>query len=199
MSNKTKYRIFVIFLFVFLLGLGVVMGLSISYDGNITDDYVGKEEKNDDKEITKTNDITSEPVSTKKYDIELVYLDEYSLCGETIKKESVVYDTTLEDLKITEENKQQENNENYDISEETNERLVYKRVINGNCPNHFLVKFEDEKIIVYNVIDNNTKNVYQEIDVSNELVRGELLEELSNGVYVDSLQELNFLIEDIES
>ena len=197
MENKSKYRLFFIFLFVFLLGVGVFIGLNVTYNRALYDDYLASEQKNDDDSNVEI--YNAEPVNTKKYNIDLVYIDEYTLCGETIRKERTVYDTTLSDLKEEESQKQIAENMEYDILEQSNERLVYTRKLNQNCPNHFLIKLEDGKIIVYNVISESVKSKYQEIDISTDVIRPELMEELNIGIKANSYQDLNLIIEDIES
>ena len=77
--------------------------------------------------------------------------------------------------------------------------MVYERELNQNCPNHFFIILEDEKINIYNVLTNEIKEFYQAIDISEELIRNELIEELTKGITVNSYEELNLIIEDIES
>ncbi len=199
MENRKKYRLLVIILFIFLLSLGIFVGLNMTYNNSLYDNYIGEEQKDKDGDNNDINIYGSEPVSTKKYNIDLVYIDEYTLCGETIKNEETIYDTTLADLKLIEENKQLQENTKYEILEESNERLVYSRKLNQNCPNHFIVQLEEGKIVVYNVVSESVKTKYQEIDISTELIRPELMEELNVGIKANSHQELNFIIEDIES
>ena len=45
-----------------------------------------------------------------------------------------------------------------------NEKIIYIREIEQNCRNHFLVKLEDESIVVYNVVDDSTRLVYKKIN-----------------------------------
>lgn len=193
MSSKTKYRVIIASATVFLLVVGVAIGLVVSVK-NDNDSYMVKEEPiiDDDVNIYQT-------VSTKTYDIELIYIDYYKLCDESIETKETVYGTTLDKLKEEESKKQKEKNLEYTIEEEGNERLVYKRVINSNCPNHFNVKLEEGKVNIYNIIDDSVSTLYKSIDVSEELIRPELIEELNEGIRADSLIDLNFIIEDIES
>lgn len=193
MSSKTKYRIIIASVTVFLLVVGVVIGLVISMR-NDNDSYMVKEEPIIDDEIN-----IYQTVSTKTYDIDLKYINYYKLCNETIETNETIYGTTLDKLKEDELKKQKESGLEYEIEEESNTCLIYKRVINSNCPNHFNVKLEEGKINVYNIVDNTVSTLYESIDISQELIRPELIEELNQGIRVDSMQDLNFIIEDIES
>lgn len=193
MSSKTKYRVIIASATVFLLVVGVAIGLVVSMK-NDNDSYMVKEEPIIDDEVN-----IYQTVSTKTYDIELIYIDYYKLCDESIETKETVYGTTLDKLKEEESKKQKEKNLEYTIEEEGNERLVYKRVINSNCSNHFNVKLEEGKVNIYNIVDDSVSTLYKSIDVSEELIRPELIEELNEGIRADSLVDLNFIIEDIES
>lgn len=198
MEKKTKYRIFVGILSVFLLSLGVMLGLTLSYKSNVTD---GRESYHEE-DIAQDDDVNvyqGEPVSTKTYDIELVYIDFYKLCGERIQTTDTIYGTKLDDLKQKEATKQKEAGKTYQILEETNERLVFEREIEQNCPNHFNVTLDNGKIMIYNVVSDAVSTIYKTIDIPQELIRPEMLEELNVGIKVNSKEELNLLIEDLES
>ncbi|MDD3303679.1 MAG: hypothetical protein PHP54_02040 [Clostridia bacterium] len=193
MSNKTKYRIIIAGVTVCLLIAGVVIGIVVSMK-NHDDSYIVKKEPIIEDEVN-----VYQTVSTKTYDIELTYIDYYKLCNEKIESKEIVYGITLDKLKEQEVSKQKEKKLEYNIEEESNERLVYKRVINSNCPNHFNVKLEEGVVNIYNVVDDSVSTLYKTIDISQELIRPELLEELNEGIKANSQLELNLIIEDIES
>lgn len=205
-DNSTKYKIFVGILLFFLLVFGIFVGLSVSYNSSVSNDlssYTPDEMREDirnqiNSSTSDTNDKL-EPVSTKKYDIELIYIDNYTLCGEKTENSKMVYSTTLDDLKNNEKINQLKENKEYEIIEESNERLVYERNLNQNCPNHFFIVLEEKNLNVYSILTDEVKEFYQTIDISEELIRNELIEELIKGITVNSKEELNLIIEDIES
>ena len=102
-------------------------------------------------------------------------------------------------LKEGESNNQKENGNIYELIEESNEKVVYTRQIEQNCPNHFFIKVEDNKIVIYNIVDESAMVVYKKLEVDIETLNPEMLEELNEGISVDSKEELNLIIEDIES
>ena len=198
-NENTKYKLFVAMLLLILVVFGVFVGLSVSYNSTVSNDlssYTPSQMEEDLEQISQNN---TETVSTKTYDIEVIYIDNYTLCNEKVETNNIVYSTTLEDLKNEELEKQQNENKVYEIKEESNERLIFERTLNQNCPNHFFVILEDKNINVYNVITKEKIELYQTIDISEELIRTELQEELTKGILVDSKEELNLIIEDIES
>ena len=177
---------------VLLLVLGVYIGFKYTRnDKNVEDKTSIAEDRIEKDETT--------PVSTKTYDIEVVYKDEYTKCGHTIQNKDMVYGTTLENLKEEENKKQKEKGIIYEVEEESNDQIVYSRKVDQNCPNHFLVKIENNNIVIYNIIDDAAMSVYKKLEVDINTLNPEMLEELNEGIKVDSKEDLNLIIEDIES
>ena len=90
-------------------------------------------------------------VSTKTYDIEVVYEDDYSGCGESVTNSKMEYGTTIDEVKEKEKKYQEENGLNYNVKAEGTNRIIYARTLSGNCPNHFLVILENGNINVYSI------------------------------------------------
>ncbi len=199
MNEKTKYKIFVAILMFFLLTFGVFVGLNISYNNNVSNDLTSYTPDDMEQDLKGINDNETEQVNTKSYDIEVVYIDNYTLCNEMVETKNVVYGTNLEELKKQEKIKQDKEDKIYEIREETKDRIVYYRDVNQNCPNHFNIKLENGKVNIYNIVSDGVNTIYQTIDVSEELIRPELIEELNKGIKANSKEELNLIIEDIES
>lgn len=199
MNEKTKYKIFVAILMFFLLTFGVFVGLNISYNNNVSNDLTSYTPDDMEQDLKGINDNETEQVNTKSYDIEVVYVDNYTLCNEMVETKNVVYGTNLEELKKQEKIKQDKEDKIYEIREETKDRIVYYRDVNQNCPNHFNIKLENGKVNIYNIVSDGVNTIYQTIDVSEELIRPELIEELNKGIKANSKEELNLIIEDIES
>ena len=192
MNKRVFFSFFAISGIVLLLVLGVYIGFKYTRNDKNVEDETGIAEDSIEKDETT-------PVSTKTYDIEVVYKDEYTKCGHTIQNKNMVYGTTLENLKEEENKKQKENGIIYEVEEESNEQLVYSRKVEQNCPNHFLVKIENNNIVIYNIIDEAAISVYKKLEVDINTLNPEMLEELNEGIKVDSKEDLNLIIEDIES
>lgn len=195
MEPKTRYRIVILSVCVCLLMVGVIIGFNME-KGNAKESaepVINKENELDEVSIY------TESKSSKKYDIELVYEDEYTLCSHNIVNTETIYATTLDELKKTELEKQKNENKEYEIKEETNYRLVFYRKQTQNCPNHFKIKMGEGEVVVYNVVNETVETVYKKIDISVDLIRPEMLEELNQGIIVDSKEELNLIVEDLES
>lgn len=198
-NNKTKYKIFVVILMIFILTFGIFVGLSITYNNSVSDDLTSYTPEDMEEDLKNFSNEQAESVNSKNHDIEVTYIDNYTLCNEQVKSSNVVYSTTLEDVKKEEEIKQVRENKRYDLIEESNDTLVYSRDVNQNCPNHFCVKLENGKVNIYNVVSKDVNTIYKSVDISEELIRSELIEELTKGILANSKEELNLIIEDIES
>ena len=158
MEENTKYRIIVAVTLFMLLSFGIFIGFKSSKNNQVgtssdidaTAVVNNNEFENYDVENNETVQLSK---NQKKYDIKVVYETYYSLCNETISTEEIEYDTTLKEL----EEKIFSNKENreYEIAEESNEKLVLRKTLNRNCPNHFIIKVENGSVVVYNIIDNN--------------------------------------------
>lgn len=198
-DNKIKYKIFVVILMFFLLTFGIFIGLSVTYNSSVSDDLTSYTPDDMEDDLKKFNNEQAESVSAKTHDIEVTYIDNYTLCNEQVKSTNMVYSTTLEEVKKEEETKQGRENKKYELIDESSDKLVYSRNIEQNCPNHFSVKLENGAINIYNVVSEDVNTLYKTMDISEELIRSELIEELTKGIIANSKEELNLIIEDLES
>lgn len=187
--NKTVYRIMVLSIAVILLATGTYIGLKIS-DKVIPPDDVTTPTIQDENTTT-----TSPVVSVYKpqeQDIEVIYEDYYTNCKDTITNKNIEYGTTKEKIKANVD-------KDYKLTKETDNSLTFRREINSNCPNHFELKIVDGYIMIYQIISENVYSIYKNTEIPVSNVREELVNELEKGIKVNSVDELNSYIEDIES
>lgn len=138
--------------------------------------------------------------ATMSYDIDVIYEDNYLLCGENTLNTKKVYGTTMEKVKEDEKKYQEENGLVYEIKAETATRIVYTRTVEENCPNHFKIVLEDNVINIYSIITNNKEEIYMTLrDINISHLRNELKNKIEKGTYINSKEELNRFIEDLET
>lgn len=138
--------------------------------------------------------------STKVADIEVVYEDYYLKCKESDSKSKMIYGTTMDKVKEDEKKEQEQKGLIYTIKGESNTKIIYTREVNEKCPNHFLVKISAGTITVYRVKDEEKLEVYTTLDNINiQNVRDEIKQKIKEGTYINSREELNRFIEDLES
>ena len=199
MRNMKEKVIYILSLIVFLfVGIGVgylrvrfISGIKV--DNLSIIDYAKGFNIAIDRELAVTT-------STKTYDVEVVYEDHYLICNETITTSSIIYGTTIDEVKIKEEENQYKTGLVYDIKSETEIKIVYRRTLNENCPNHFFVVVEDGKINIYSIVSEGVMKCIRTIDDINiEHLREDIKEKLEKGTFIHSKEELNYFIEDLES
>ncbi len=138
--------------------------------------------------------------STKVSDIEVIYEDCYLECNESESKSKMVYGTTMDKVKEDEEKEQEAKGVIYEIKGESSTRIMYSRNINGICPNHYFVKAESGVVTVYRIKGEDKKEIYTKLENINiENLRQELKTKIEKGTYLNSREELNHFIEDLES
>ncbi len=152
------------------------------------------------KDFPKILEQEAVTVSTKTIDVTVIYEDYYPVCKEYVRESKIHYGTTMEKVKLDEEKYQNEKGLVYKIISESEDKIVYSRNREGNCPNHFKVILEDKKINVYQILGENKKVLYMTIDNINvDYLRDEIKEKVVRGAFLNSKEELNKFIEDLES
>lgn len=197
MRSLNGYRYLVIGMFFIVLLVGSFLGCKFIIKSSKSDEIIKDVMPVVNKDENTNNNVNIYDKNDR--DVEVIYEDFYTICGETIRENTIYYSTNVNKVKEEEIVKQNKENKKYSIAEETSQRIVFKRTVEENCPNHFKIILEDNKINIYNRIDENKLNAYKSINVTKELIREELKERLDEGIDVDSKEELNFIIEDIES
>lgn len=138
--------------------------------------------------------------ATQSYDIDVIYEDNYLICNENTITTKTIYGTTMDKVKEDEQKYQEENGLVYTIKAETATRIVYTRTLNENCPNHFYIILEDGVVNIYTVKGENNNVLYMSIDDINvDNLRNELKVKIEKGTSINSKEELNRFIEDLET
>jgi hypothetical protein len=192
---------------IFLLGVGTIIGYKFTTKSSIDNIYNSSTNNLESDDVQIYDDLYKEdekvsnvePVSTKKYNIEVNYIDYYLLCDEEISNKKIHYDVDIDELKNEEEKLQEEENKTYQIVKENSEEICYKRVINTYCPNHYKVILENGKINIYSIITDESQQLYKTLEIPSKTLRNEVVDELTGGILVNSNEELKLIIEDIES
>lgn len=195
MSSDTMYKVLLGTVFVLLITLVFYVGI------NITDNEepVSEVSKNQDvvvepyKEDEVSNNIQT-AIDEDRINVVAKYVDIYSECKHEIENTEQYYDVVMETAKKTSREKHQE----YSLVDETGNILIFERVYKGKCPNHFLVKVEENFLNIYRINKDEEFELYQQSEIEPELLREGIREKLEVGIQVDGLSDLFILLEDIE-
>lgn len=197
--NKFKYRVFVFVITVCLMGIGIVLGYKIEIN------KIRENKSSENIEEVKSVDVVknienSDTSSSKKYNIEVVYVDHFTICDEEVEVSDETYqNTTLDEVIKKETEKQKEKNIKYDIIASGDESLTYYRNVDKYCDNHYKVIIEDNKINVYKLVTDKESKLYKTLDVSVNLIREDIKEQLNSGIIVNKSEDLGLLLDDLES
>ena len=201
MNTDTMYRVLVGTVFALLITLVLYVGTKL-VDSK---DKMVEEAKVQDVVVDNKNvSVYNEEQDTKKekedneedrINVIAKYVDIYSECDHEMDISEQYYNSTLDTVRNIAKEKHQE----YSLSEESGNILVFERVYKGKCPNHFLVKIEENNLCIYRINLEGEYEIYQQTEIAAEFLREGLTEKLKDGVYVNGLSELFVLLEDIES
>jgi len=142
-----------------------------------------------------TTDTTT--VFASEEDVEVIYQDLYTACGHIIETKSTKFNSVAE--AIIKEQSEQDNE--YEVVEYTNTSITFRKEIDGYCPNHFLAKYNatTKQIVIYNLVSDTEKVVYDSIDVEEQNIRKDMIEKLKVGIEIDGKSNIGKLLEDIDS
>lgn len=118
----------------------------------------------------------------------------YKECSHTINEyvdmpQSLV-NRTKEDL--------QKEYPNWEISKYSSMDIVLYKEFDSDCGQHFVLRYDEGKIVVYRINENNEEEVYERTEISVDYLTETDKIEIENGIKVNGIEELKQLIEDFE-
>ena len=192
-ENKTLYRVLLVTVLMLLLSIGIYIGLEISdYGEKPKENIIVSNTENVEIDRDEDVDIYEEEQET---DVHVKYSDYYPDCGHTIEQEEYYQNTTKEKVKKDIEKK----DITYKFVGERDGFLIYQKVHTGICMNHYKVILEDEIVRIYRTNEIGEYSKYQDTEITSSMLREGIEKQLREGIYVDDIEELYLLMEDIES
>ena len=196
MKTENMYRILVTAIFILLMTVGIYIGVEITDKENIAD-------KNENPEIIVSNtdsvhiyDEQAEIIQEEQImDVSIKFTDVYPDCGHNIESEEYQQSTTKVDVKEDIEGKDL----GYKLIGEQDGVLLYQKVHSGKCMNHYKVILENGLVSIYRIGKTGEFEPYQITEITSNMLREGIKEQLQQGIEVDGIEELFMLMEDIES
>ena len=118
----------------------------------------------------------------------------YEQCDHTINE---YVELPQELVNLTEQEVQAEYTDWEVIGFEKGKLTLYKQ-FKDVCGEHFKLKIEDGKVVIYLVNNDGTESVYEKTDISSEYLTETDLLNMQEGLEIYGLEELNQIIEDFE-
>lgn len=198
MSNKTKtiigiiLSISIIFMVYILWGRqeeGVVENKNNTYIAKVIEDECTEEYEemqNATTVVAKEEKLSANAILIlKKY---------YQKCEHTINE---YVELPQELVNLTEEEVQAEYPDWKVIGFEKGKLTLYKE-INDVCGEHFKLRIEEGKVVIYIINQDGTESIYEKTNISSEYLTETDLLNMQDGLEIYGIEELNQIIEDFE-
>lgn len=177
-------------LFVFLLG--ILVGVSAPQkEASIQEALPNQIERTSEPVVTETDDTPMLVVSSEK----TCWVDRYTVCGhEYIKGRD-------EDVSVlSRERLLALYPEVFALDAATGERVMLERDVEGFCTNHVLLKLTGDKLCVY-CLDESTNELRELAGIDTDIPQFnyQILSELTEGVLLDNMAQVDAYLEGVES
>lgn len=149
------------------------------------------------KEEQMANQNTAEVSSTEEKvaaNAILILKKYYTKCDHTINE---YVELPKELVNLTKEQVQEKYSDWEVIGFEKGKITLYKE-FDDVCGEHFKLKIEDGKVVVYTVNDDGTETLYEKTNISSEYLTETDLINMQDGLEIYGKEELNQVIEDFE-
>lgn len=180
----------------------IILTTAVVYQ-NIKYDKIAKEEKRieDDciheerKEENEINDIEVSEIETKvSPNAKLIIKKYYKECGHNTEEiKNVTNDMVNKNKKEVELLYP-----DYNIEKFLNNEIVLKKEEEGQCDEHYIIRDENNNIVIYKVLNDGAEEVYQNTGISTEYLPETDRINLKSGVKIFGIENLNSIIEDFE-
>ena len=197
MDDRRKvYQLFVVVVMLVLLTGGILVGLTVSRN---------------DAEVIEVEDDVTEEVANKEVevydnsiyeedeDVEIVYVDIYEDCSHTSENRSNEYGVNIDKIKQRELDKIEEEKSEYKLVQDSDGILMFEKKHDCKCQNHYLLKFENDVVVIYRFDENGEYVKYQETDIMKDGLRPDLSFRLEEGIEAETVEQLYMFLEELES
>lgn len=195
----SKFKIVLISIFTIAL---IILTSAVVYQNIKYDKLAKEEEKVTDECIYENNEIendideikVSETETKVSPNAELVIKKYYKECGHTTEEKRNVANDMV--------NKTQEEIEklypDYKVESFFNNKIVLIKEEEGQCDEHYIVRDENSKIMIYKILSDGKEEIYQNTGISTEYLPETDKISLRDGIKVFGRENLNSIIEDFE-
>lgn len=199
MSNKTKIILSIILTILIILASYILFQKeeikengteNNTYISEVIEDECTEEYEKSENSVT-TVTSTEEKVAANAI---LILKKYYEKCEHTINE---YVELPQELVNMTEQEVQAEYPEWEVIGFEKGKVTLYKE-FEDVCGEHFKLKIEDGKIVIYIVNNDGTESVYEKTNISREYLTETDLINMQDGLEIYGKEELNQIIEDFE-
>ena len=198
MSNKAKIFIGIVLTFLTIIISYILLNrreeIEIKNDDNTYISEVIEDECTQEYEETQKATTVSSTEEKLASNAILILKKYYQKCEHTINE---YVELPQELVNMTEEEVQAQYLDWEVIGFEKGKLTLYKE-FDDVCGEHFKLKVEDGKIVVYTVNDDGSETIYEKTNISSEYLTETDLINMQDGLEIYGKEELNQIIEDFE-
>lgn len=203
---KNKIKIFIIIVSLIIIGsilTSVIFNKIINKSILKEDTQISEEKKEeifdectDEYELSKENEITEANSADEKVSANAILILKkfYLGCEHTINE---YVEIPQDVVNMTEDEVKAEYPEWEVIGFSPSEVILYKEIA-GNCNEHYLLKTEEGKVVIYNILDNDELQLKEKTDIAAEYLPETDLINMQEGIKIFGKEELNQILEDFE-
>lgn len=118
----------------------------------------------------------------------------YKKCGHVTSNCEKVKDTLVNKTK----EELQKKYSDWNVEEYSDNNIVLSKNDEGYCGEHYLVQDKDGRVAIYKILEDGTKQNYEQTEISTEYLSDSDKIQIKEGIRVNGKQNLNQLIEDFE-
>ena len=161
--------------------------VSKKVEDECTNEYIQMQQE---EEIQKVNSAQEKITAGT----EMILKKYYKGCDHTIN-EHVELPTELVNMT---ESELKEQYKDWEVIGFNSDTITLYKEFDGECGEHFKLKIEDDKIVVYQTNSDGTDTLYEKTDISSQYLPEVDLMNMEEGLEIFGKEELNKIIEDFE-
>ncbi len=189
--QKQTYRFLILGIMSLLLTVGSIIGYNIGKDIAKGPNVIDTPDLDITQNLPIVEDVISNKVDVNKEFI-IIKEVEYLGCGHKISSEDTVISSDIEGAL-------KDLDEEYEVISKSTNGAVTRKKVDSYCPNHFIITIKDAEVVVYRMLSEDEEEIYLNTGIPVNILRDDLLEDLENGIEVESIENLNKIIQEIES
>lgn len=197
MNHKLAVGIILALIFIVCIGIGNYI-YKINELSNTKTEQITEvaSEKITDECTEETKEFALVNAAEKKVSPNAIFIFKivYAKCGHTIKQ----YDKVPEAMVNKTENEIKEIYNDWEIEGFSNSEIVLKKKQDGICDEHYILREEEEQIVIYQLDEDNNEKVFERTGIITKYLPEEDRENIKKGVFVYGKEALNKLLEDFE-
>ena len=124
----------------------------------------------------------------------ITFKTSYKKCGHETNK----YEKIDDNLVNKTEEELQKVYSDWKIEDFSDSNIVLSKDEEGYCGEHYLVQDKDGRVAIYKILEDGTKQNYEQTEISTEYLSDSDKIQIKEGIRVNGKQNLNQLIEDFE-